>query len=506
MRRETRSATLVLLVISALGAVGTMASNSTASSEVRQTFFKEADAALAAADAVNAKLLSPKNYERGSDAYADAGKGLERGRDIDYIRKHTTEAEEYFRTAEESAKLAQTVLAQMLKSRQDAVNADAPRLSEDLWQDAERKFDYAIRNLERGKLGRAKDLNLEATSLYRDAELVAIKAQYLTQTRNLIEDADKARVKRYAPITLQKAKDLLAEAEKELNQNRYDADRPRSLARQANYEVKHAFYLAKQVKRVDDEISVEQLVLEWESPLNEIAGAADIVPSLSNGHDDLQQQLVRYIENMRNRNQSLEQQVVSTESRLMDMETQLRALDSRLGGETQERVALMQRLEAEAQVKAQFARIEKIFDSTEARVFRERNDVILRLVGLTFESGSAYIRPSHYKLLEKVEKAVDLFPNSEVVVEGHTDSYGGDEMNFLLSQDRAIAVQQYMMRAMGIPQSRIAATGYGETKPVANNETRAGRRKNRRIDIVIRPNLELAGAQNQTASLNLNER
>lgn len=483
MRREINFATLVLLLVSALGGVCAMASN-----EMRETFFKEVDVALADADAANARLLSPKNYERAMDAYEDAEKGLDRGRDIDYIRKHTTKAEEYFRAAEEVAGLAQTVFASMLKSRQDALSARALTLSAELLDDAEGVFQDAVRNLERGKLGRAKDLNIEATSLYRDAELTAIKAQYLTQTRNLIRDADKARVKRYAPITLQKAKDLLAEAEKELSQNRYDADRPRSLAKQANYEVKHAFYLAKQVKRVDDEISVEQLVLEWEDPLSEIAGAADIVPSMSSGHDALQQELVDYIENMRNRNQSLEQQIVSTEGRLEDMETQLRALDDRLGGETRERVSLMQRLEAEARIKEQFTKLEKVFTSTEARVFRERDDVILRLVGLTFDSGASYIRPGAYKLLEKVEKAVELFPNSEIVIEGHTDSYGGDEMNLVLSQDRAVAVQQYMARAMGIPPARLVAMGHGETRPVANNETQSGRRKNRRIDIVIRPN------------------
>jgi hypothetical protein len=52
-----------------------------------------------------------------------------------------------------------------------------------------------------------------------------------------------ARVGRYAPVTLEKAQRLLAEAERELNENRYDTDRPRSLARQANYEAKHALHL-----------------------------------------------------------------------------------------------------------------------------------------------------------------------------------------------------------------------------------------------------------------------
>ena len=131
-----------------------------------------------------------------------------------------------------------------------------------------------------------------------------------------------------------------------------------------------------------------------------------------------------------------------------------------------------------------------MFVRSEARVFREGNQVILRLVGLSFDSGKADIKPDGVALLNKVEKAIDVFPQSEIVIEGHTDSFGGDESNQRLSQSRADAVQHYMINAMRIPSYRMIATGYGETNPVANNETEAGRARNRRIDIVIKPNLD----------------
>ncbi len=59
-----------------------------------------------------------------------------------------------------------------------------------------------------------------------------------------------------------------------------------------------------------------------------------------------------------------------------------------------------------------------------------------------------------------------------------------------MSQERAESVQQYMINAMRIPTYRLIATGYGETRPIASNETAAGRERNRRIDIVIRPSIE----------------
>jgi outer membrane protein OmpA-like peptidoglycan-associated protein len=210
---------------------------------------------------------------------------------------------------------------------------------------------------------------------------------------------------------------------------------------------------------------------------------------MSGGHDKLQEELVAYVENLRVERQAQEQDILEANLRLADMEEELRALDERLGGATAERAALVQRLEAQARIKEQFERVEKMFVRSEARVFREGNQVILRLVGLSFDSGKANIKSDGVALLNKVEKAIDVFPQSEIVIEGHTDSFGGDESNQRLSQSRADAVQHYMINAMRIPSYRMIATGYGETNPVANNETEAGRARNRRIDIVIKPNL-----------------
>jgi outer membrane protein OmpA-like peptidoglycan-associated protein len=486
MASKSNFVSLFLLAVLALGA-----NSSFAQDELRKTFFKEADAAHAAAEAANAELLAPRSFKEGMKDYESAEIGLQRGRNIEHVRGKAADAEQNFQTATTAAELAKTVLSQVMKSRQDAANAKAPELSPDNWAKAQKEFATAINALERGDLKRAKHQDIEATSLYRDAELVAIKARYLTETRQLLTDADRAKVGRYAPVTLGKAKALLAEAEKELSENRYDTDRPRSLARQANYEAKHALYLSEVVRDVRDKsLTVEQLILEWEAPLANIAAAADIVPAMSDGHETLSNELVGYVENMRVEGQAQSQEIDASGLRLTDMEDEIRALDERLGGATAERAALVQRLAAEARVKEQFAQVEKMFSRNEARVFREGNNIILRLTGLSFDSGRSELKPDSFDLLAKVEKAIDVFPRSELVIEGHTDSYGGDESNQALSQDRAESVQQYMVNAMRIPSYRLIATGYGETNPVANNETESGRARNRRIDIVIKPNLD----------------
>ena len=478
---------LVLALMLSLGA------GAYAQDELRATFFKDADAAKAAADAANAQLLAPRSYGHAMKEYGDAETALARGRNIELVRSNAADAAAYFKTSTEAARLAGTALAQVMKSRQDAANARAPELSSEIWQGAQRKFGDAIRLLERGDLKGAKRRDIEATSLYRDAELDAIKKQYLSETRRLLADADRARVGRYAATTLGKAKQLLADAERELNENRYDTDLPRNLARQANYEAKHAIYLSEIVRRVrDKDMTVEALILAWEKPLIAISAAADVMPAMEDGPADLSSELVDFIENKNSEVQRLEQESAEDSIRLADLEEELRALDERLGGATAERAALVQRLEAQKRVREQFAQVEKMFTTNEARVFRQGNTIILRLVGLSFDSGASQIRPDNFALLEKVEKAIDVFPRSELTIEGHTDAYGGDDSNQKLSQERAESVQQYMINAMRIPTYRLIATGYGETRPVASNETSSGRSRNRRIDIVIKPTLEVS--------------
>jgi OOP family OmpA-OmpF porin len=486
MVANTRLLKIILIVTTLLISAGGYAQD-----ELRNTFFKDADAAKAAADAVNAELFAPKSYEDGMEEYRDAEDLLKRGRNIEYVRSNAADAVRHLRAAKSAAELAQTALAQAIKSRQDGANAMAPKLAPDLWADGQQKFIRAIQLMERGDLKNAKKRENEAINLYREAELVAIKAQYLSETRRLLADADRARVGKYAPTTLGRAKQLLADAERELNENRYDTDLPRSLAMRANYEAKHALYLSEIVRQVrDKDLTAEQLVLNWEQPMRALAGVADIVPDMQEGPDRLLSELVEYFEEQGNELQALQQEKAENEIRFADMEEEVQALDERLGGATAERAALIQRLEAQARVKQQFEQVEKMFSAYEARVFREANTIILRLVGLTFDSGASQIKPENFDLLAKVEKAIDVFPRSDLTIEGHTDSHGGDDMNQKLSQERAESVQQYMINAMRIPTYRLIATGFGETRPVSSNETEAGRARNRRIDIVITPNLE----------------
>jgi OOP family OmpA-OmpF porin len=379
--------------------------------DLRSTLFNNADRTLEAARAADAELLAPGTFERGLASYESAEEDFERGRNIDRIRARLDTAMDAFTAAAEASEIASITLAPLIKTRSDAANADADSFAADLWNEAESVFDASARRLETGDIRGARTRSEEAEALYRDAELTAIKAQYLSQTRALLAQAEQLRVPRYAPRTLARAQDLLAQAERELNENRYDTDLPRSLAQQANYEARHAIFLAAQVEQLrDDDISEEDIILRYEAPLTRIAAAADMVAALDRGTDGVEQELVAFIEDLREDSAQAEVDLDDSRARIAELEEEIRLLDEQLGGVSQERVALVQRLEAEARIREQFATIESMFAREEARISREGNNIVLRLVGLTFASGSSNVDDEHRGLLEKVARAPAVFP------------------------------------------------------------------------------------------------
>ena len=97
-----------------------------------------------------------------------------------------------------------------------------------------------------------------------------------------------------------------------------------------------------------------------------------------------------------------------------------------------------------------------------------------------FETASHVIKPESYELLDEVADTIVANDVGRVRVEGHTDSRGGDQYNMDLSQRRADSVRTYLMEK-GVPGDQLVAVGYGETQPIATNDSSAGRAQNRRV-------------------------
>jgi outer membrane protein OmpA-like peptidoglycan-associated protein len=459
---------------------------------IRATLFPEADQARQAAIEADAALLAPRSFERATKSYQSAEKSLARGQKIERIIRDLDGAIAEYRKSVTASELARATFGNMIKGRSDALAANAHKLAAKQWSDAEDQFERAAIELEVGDLRYARKRASAAEESFRNAELQAIKASMLSETRRLLDEADDKRADRYAPKTLSKAHALLVQAEKELEENRYDADLPRSLVRQARYEALHAIYLAGYLRDARDrDLTNEDLVLEWERPIHEIAAAGELVAELDEGYARPTAEIIEYIENLRIKAQALEQDVLQRDQRIAAMDQEITELDQRLGGAREERMALAQQLASQERVREQVKQVESLFSRSDALVFRDGNDIYLRLVGLNFEVGRSEISPANYALLGKVEQALRVFPEAAMVVEGHTDSHGSDETNMALSQERAAAVRGYLLNSMHLSPELITAVGYGETQPVANNETPEGRQRNRRIDIRIQPSADI---------------
>ena len=148
------------------------------------------------------------------------------------------------------------------------------------------------------------------------------------------------------------------------------------------------------------------------------------------------------------------------------------------------------RVEEEARMKEEAAAKAKADEA--ARVAAKRveietktRDVFARaLTGLKFNSSRSTFKGQSITIMDEVVSIMNQYPEMKVKIEGHTDSQGGEEANAALSAKRAGAVMQYLIDK-GISPTRLSASGFGESRPVADNSTAAGRAENRRVEFIV---------------------
>lgn len=106
-------------------------------------------------------------------------------------------------------------------------------------------------------------------------------------------------------------------------------------------------------------------------------------------------------------------------------------------------------------------------------------------LSVLFDTDKSIIKPRYYQKIDEVVDFLNQQPNTNAVIEGHTDSRASESYNQALSQRRAEAVRQALIER-GIDPARLTAIGYGESRPVASNATPAGRQQNRRVIVIIK--------------------
>jgi outer membrane protein OmpA-like peptidoglycan-associated protein len=115
----------------------------------------------------------------------------------------------------------------------------------------------------------------------------------------------------------------------------------------------------------------------------------------------------------------------------------------------------------------------------------DRDILAAAVQNVQFATNSANLLPSSYTVLDQVASLMARYPDYRLIISGHTDSVGDDKFNLDLSKRRAKACYDYLL-SKGVEANRMAHDGYGETRPIADNNTEAGRAKNRRVEFELR--------------------
>lgn len=491
-----------------------LASTSNFAQQTKKAVFKQANNAMENAKVMQADILSPMEYNKALDYYKKAEDKFDKQKGIEKVEELLTESTNYFNRAVNFSISAKTIFANSLNAREDALSAGANLYAKELWLDAEKQFKEAAEQLEKGDRDDSYKESVKAIAIYRKAELSAIKSDLLNETRIILKKADEMDVADKAPKTLKKAKNLLAEVEKELETNRYDMDYPRILAKQAKYEANHAIFLYNTIKKMEDEDQeFEDVILSLEKPIINIAEVSGFVAEFDLGFDKPKDKIVTYVKNLQEKNYVLlaknieqnyvigqrndnirvlikERDALNNEFK-MEIGKRTADMNKKMQDIENEKSMLSKRVSYQEKINERYELINQLFESEDALVFRSGNDVIIRMQGFGFDVGKSEIKPEYFRILTKVQNAIIAFPDSKVIVQGYTDSFGSDDSNLKLSQERSDAVTTYLKANMAsLNAGNISSVGFGENNPIANNETMEGRSKNRRIDFIIRNDVE----------------
>ena len=460
---------------------------------------------LGAARTQAVHLLAPAEFERAEARLGDAERRLASGRTDVRLAELLDEAAASLVAGEQRAGALTAGLSDALQLRAAAITIEAHARDARLWRDAESRLEDAARQAARGQADRSRQAATEAENAYREIHWAAFEELHLGAAVAGRAAATAAHADSFAPKTfaaadsaLTLARGLLRGAALQLNEgSRAEAGVTAAgdAAATATFGFRRAVSLAVLGdSAAQDSGMVEALLLSHEADLLSLAslagveevpdgltgevtagtGAARITRSIAAEVGALladNERLGAALPVARRRADSLAAALAGTERRLREAED--RYLEAR---------ATLDALQAD---DARLREAMGLFTPAEGDVLLAGGDLVLRLHGINFESGVAEVGEGAEAILAKARQVIATFPNASVRVEGHTDATGGADANRVLSQRRAAAVREHLLRRLPIPASMMSAAGFGADRPISTNDTEEGRALNRRIEIVL---------------------
>lgn len=394
-----------------------------------------------------AHVLSPNHFSKAQEKLADAKEERRKGssnsdvlEDLGYARAHLDMANSVTTKAE-------ATIPEVIKARSDAINAGAVRLRQPEIKDADRSLTRTTSDFETGKYTVSDNRKAELKKEYMDLELSSIKAAYLDESKALIDAAKKMKAEKMAKKTLASAEAKYRQAERLIEADRYDRPKISRASDAARTEARRLLRVTELANNAK-EGTPESVALEIDA-----------------------------------RQRAAEMARLESERR----QQQLTETRREMGATSAENRMLSEKLTQEEHIKEAFKTAQATFSEDEAEIYRQGDNILIRLKGMEFKPGQADVPARSLSVLSKVKDVMDSMGAEKVVVEGHTDSTGSKMINEKLSESRAQAIANYLVSSKTVDEDQIVTKGFGYEKPISSNRTAMGRAQNRRVDLLISP-------------------
>lgn len=405
-------------------------------------------------DSLNAEqmdVLSPVHFKKGEKALKEAREDIADKKDRTEILNDLQQAKDQFEAAKVHGEQWRAELAPAVLAREKTVAAgvhnvfpkDLRAIDDELTDITEEKFETGEHNREAARLQKR----------YMDLELRTTQRNALHGAREMVKTARDEGARRYASESLEKTELSILNADRQIEANRNNPEAYKDAVAVANASARELLAVTRVSKDARGK-TPEQIALE-----------------------------------IRNQQKQLEAKDLQANAALKQVDALAAtnvAQGAAIASQTQELKAANATIATEQEMQAKLKEIEDKFSKSEADVYRQGGSVVVRLKSMQFKSSKADLPAASLPVLAKVKSIMDDLQAQKVVVEGHTDSVGGAEINKKISEDRAEAVSKYLTAEAG-EKIDVETVGYGFDRPLATNKTASGRAENRRVDIVITP-------------------
>ena len=423
-------------------------------------------------------LLAPGHFDKAKRIFDEAMDEAQRSKDPEAGLLKANKGLKVIGDAEVSADQARDIMETALAKRNQALALNADILYESDFNDLDRELRSASRAIEKGDRTQGIKQNVELAKSYSKLELLALKSSLSEPAERAYKAAKDAHARRLAPITLANAKRELEMAREVIDMERANYDKAQYHAERARSQAMRALYISELLTEFKEEnFSEEQIVLWYQEQLHNIHR-----PLPTDLHFDVVNKMV--VEGFSEEVESLYKNLKQAELRAVVSEKKIAMLSEKIAntvGDERDRALFEQ-----ANLEENFRDIGTLFSEDEAEVVRKGNDIIIRCYGFDFPVGKATLLPRNFSLLHKLVSSIVKFPRALIEVQGHTDSTGSRNANMQLSIKRAKNIADFLIRVASIEPSRVKSIGMGEERPMAPNDNKADRAKNRRIDVVIK--------------------